>query len=74
LLLLSYGCITVYDVLDYHKTGWHRVKIADARELSSGQVEVAIGYIEEHREEVVADYVEMLARDATLLSFRPTPS
>jgi uncharacterized protein (DUF433 family) len=34
--------ITVYDVLDYHKTGWHRDMIADTLSLSSQQVEVAI--------------------------------
>jgi len=56
--------ITVYDVLDYHKSGWHRDMIADTLELSSGQVEVALRYIEEHRDEVMADYGEMLARDA----------
>ena len=56
--------ITVYDVLDYHKMGWHRDMIADTLELSSQQVEVAIRYIEEHRDEVTADYAEMLARDA----------
>ena len=56
--------ITVYDVLDYHKGGMHRDLIADTLELSSQQVEVAIRYIEEHRDEVMADYAEMLARDA----------
>ena len=56
--------ITVYDVLDYHKTVWHRDLIADTLSLSSPQVEVAIRHIEEHREELMADYEEMLARDA----------
>jgi uncharacterized protein (DUF433 family) len=56
--------ITVYDVLDYHKSGWHRDMIADTLELSSEQVEVAIRYIEEHRNEVMVEYGEMLARDA----------
>ena len=56
--------ITVYDVLDYHKHGWHRDMIAVTLELSSQQVEAAIHYIEEHRDEVMADYEEMLARDA----------
>jgi uncharacterized protein (DUF433 family) len=56
--------ITVYDVLDYHKSEWHRDMIADTLELSSQEVEVAIRYIEEHRDEVMADYEEMLARDA----------
>jgi uncharacterized protein (DUF433 family) len=26
--------ITVYDVLEYHKTGWHRDMIADTLDLS----------------------------------------
>ena len=56
--------ITVFDVLDYHKTGWHRDLIADLFGLRSQQVEVAIRYIEEHRDEVMKDYEEMLARDA----------
>jgi uncharacterized protein (DUF433 family) len=56
--------ITVYDVLDYHGLGWHRDMIADTLELSSQQVEVALRYIEERRDEVMADYAEMLARDA----------
>jgi uncharacterized protein (DUF433 family) len=56
--------ITVYDVLDYHKAGWHRDRIAGIFNLSSYQVEAALRYIEEHRDEVMADYEEMLARDA----------
>jgi uncharacterized protein (DUF433 family) len=55
--------ITVFDVLDYHELGWHCDTIADTLELSVQQVEVAIRYIEEHRDDVMADYVEMLARD-----------
>jgi uncharacterized protein (DUF433 family) len=56
--------ITVYDVLDYHKSGWHRDMIADTLELSSQQVEVAIRYIEQHRDEVMEVYNRILARDA----------
>jgi len=56
--------ITVYDVLDYHELGWHRDVIADTLDLSSEQVELALRYIDEHREEVMADYAEMRARDA----------
>jgi uncharacterized protein (DUF433 family) len=56
--------ITVYDVLDYRELGWHPDMIADTLGLSAQQVEVAIRYIEEHRDEVMADYAEMLARDA----------
>ncbi len=56
--------ITVDDVLDYDEAGWHRDMIADTLSLSSRKVEVAILYIEEHRDEVMADYQEMLARNA----------
>jgi uncharacterized protein (DUF433 family) len=56
--------ITVYDVLDYHKHGWPAKEIAWLFHLSTAQVEVAIRYIEERRDEVMADYQEMLDRDA----------
>lgn len=56
--------ITVYDVLDYHRLGWHRDRIATTLDLSSLQVEAAVRYIEEHRDEVMADYQQMLDRDA----------
>jgi uncharacterized protein (DUF433 family) len=54
--------ITVYDVLDYHKSGWHRDMIADTLELSSQEVEVAIRYIEEHRDEAKLDAMRGTAR------------
>ena len=56
--------ITVYDVLDYHRDGWHRDRIASLFRISSRQVEAALRYIEEHRDEVMADYQEMRDRDA----------
>ena len=56
--------ITVYDVLDYHKTGWHRDEIAALFDLSSRQVEAAIQYIEDHRDDVMAEYQDILARHA----------
>lgn len=56
--------ITVYDILDYHLDGWHRDMIADNFDLSSDEVEVAIRYIDEHRDEVMAKYQKMLERDA----------
>lgn len=56
--------ITVYDVMDYYLDGWHRDMIADTLSLSSPQVELAIRYIEEHRDEVMPIYQEMLERDA----------
>ena len=56
--------ITVYDVMDYYKHGWHRDRIADTLSVSSDQVALAIRYIDEHRNEVMAVYNEMLERDA----------
>ena len=54
--------ITVYDVIEYYKAGRHRDMIADTLELSSQQVEVAIHYIEEHRDEVMANYERNMER------------
>jgi uncharacterized protein (DUF433 family) len=54
--------ITVYDVLEYHKEGYHRDMIADTLELSSSQVEAAIRYIEEHRDEVMVSYEKNMER------------
>jgi uncharacterized protein (DUF433 family) len=54
--------ITVYDVIEYHNTGWHRDMIADTLELSSEQVEVAIRYIEENRDEVMANFERNMER------------
>src|SRR5580658_4498946 len=54
--------ITVYDVIEYYETGWHRDMMADTLELSSQQVEAAIRYIEEHRDEVMASYQKNMER------------
>jgi uncharacterized protein (DUF433 family) len=56
--------ITVYDVMDYLELGWHHTEIALLFRLSSDQVLAAVGYINEHREEVEAEYRKMLERDA----------
>ena len=54
--------ITVYDVLEYEQTGWHRDMIAAILSLSSQQVEAAIQYIGEHRAEVMASYEHNMER------------
>jgi uncharacterized protein (DUF433 family) len=54
--------ITVYDVIEYYETGWHRDMIASILSLSSHQVEAAIRYIEEHRDEVMASYERNMER------------
>jgi uncharacterized protein (DUF433 family) len=56
--------ITVYDILDHLKDGWHHTRIAVFLRLSSEQVLAAVKYIEEHKEEVMADYRQILERAA----------
>jgi uncharacterized protein (DUF433 family) len=56
--------ITVYDVLDHHKEGWPAKEIAWLFRLSTAQVEAAIRYIEEHKDEVMEAYERILARHA----------
>jgi uncharacterized protein (DUF433 family) len=54
--------ITVYDVMDYYKDGWHRDQIAVLFRLSSRDIQAAIDYIEAHKEEVEAEYQKILDR------------
>ena len=54
--------ITVYDVMDYYKDGWHRDQIAALFRLSSRDIQAAIDYIESHREEVEVEYQKILDR------------
>jgi uncharacterized protein (DUF433 family) len=44
--------ITVYDVMDYYKHGWHRDQIAALFRLSSRDIQAAIDYIEAHKEKL----------------------
>jgi uncharacterized protein (DUF433 family) len=54
--------ITVYDVMDYYKHGWHRDEIAALFQLSSSDIQAAIDYIEAHKEDVQAEYQKILDR------------
>jgi uncharacterized protein (DUF433 family) len=54
--------ITVYDVFDYANAGWHRDRIAALFRLSSRDIQADLDYIEEHREEVMANYEIILER------------
>ena len=56
--------VTVYDILDYLELGWQHTAIAGFFRLSSDQVQAAIQFIEEHQEEVTADYRKILERSA----------
>jgi uncharacterized protein (DUF433 family) len=54
--------ITVYDVLDYVRQGWHRDRIAALFRLSSRDIQAALDYIEQHQEEVTTHYQTILDR------------
>jgi uncharacterized protein (DUF433 family) len=54
--------ITVYDVMDYHKHGWHRDRIAAQFRLSSNQIQAALDYIQQHPLEVAEAYQRILDR------------
>jgi uncharacterized protein (DUF433 family) len=56
--------ITVYDVLDYTRKGWHANSIALFFGLSTDQILAAIEYIQQHKDEVMSVYDELLKRDA----------
>ncbi|MCI0741838.1 MAG: DUF433 domain-containing protein [Gemmataceae bacterium] len=56
--------ITVYDILDYHDAGWHHTLIAATLLISSDQVLAALDYIEQHKDEVRANYQKILDRIA----------
>jgi uncharacterized protein (DUF433 family) len=52
--------ITIYNVMDYRKHGWHRDRIAAQFLLSSDQIQAALDYIDVHKEEVEREYQAML--------------
>jgi uncharacterized protein (DUF433 family) len=56
--------ITVYDVMDYLKEGWHHTAIAATLRISSAQVLAVIQYVKDHRDEVEANYQKILDRCA----------
>jgi uncharacterized protein (DUF433 family) len=56
--------ITVYDIWEYARAGHHHSFIAVVLGVSSPQVLSALEYIEQHKEEVLADYQNILDRIA----------
>jgi uncharacterized protein (DUF433 family) len=48
--------ITVYDVWDYARQGWHRDRIAALFRLSSRDIQAALDYIAQHQDDVTAQY------------------
>ena len=55
--------ITVFDVMDYHPK-YPAAWIADLFRLPVPHVELAIRYVDEHRDELMPAYQKMLDRDA----------
>ncbi len=55
--------ITVYDIWDYAQEHWHCDAIALRLRLSSAQVNAALEYIDQHKQEVLAGYERILERE-----------
>ncbi len=54
--------ITIYTILEYVQEGWRPEDIAFGLRLTREQVEAATRYIEEHRDEVMAEYAKIRER------------
>lgn len=54
--------ITVYDVWTYAQAGWHPSSIAATLGLSTDEVQTALAYIAENRQEVLATYDSIVSR------------
>lgn len=52
--------ITVFDVMEYHCRGRDRTFISTLLRLTSEELDVAIRYIESHRDELMPVYQDML--------------
>lgn len=60
-LAISGTRITLYDLLDYLHDGWPPHLIRDWLNLTDEQLRVALDYIAAHRDEVEAEYRQVLA-------------
>jgi uncharacterized protein (DUF433 family) len=56
--------LTVFDVLDYLQADWHPTQIALLFRVSTRQIDAAVRYIDEHRDEEMEQYNRILARSA----------
>ena len=55
--------ITVYDVMDYLKGNWSRRFITHILRITDEQLDAALAYIAEHKEEVEHEYAAILQRE-----------
>lgn len=57
--------ITVYSMMDYIKANWSKEEILEhTPRVTPAQLDAVYEYIEEHREEVEAEYARILQREA----------
>jgi uncharacterized protein (DUF433 family) len=56
--------ITVWDVVHYLEAGWSQDEIRDVLGLTSEQLQDAVKYIDEHRDEVMKVHQQIEARNA----------
>ena len=61
-LTISGTRITLYDVMDYLRAGHSRDEIGDWLSLTEAELSAALEYIEAHRNEVEAEYREVVAQ------------
>jgi uncharacterized protein (DUF433 family) len=54
--------ITVYDVMDYWRKGWQHDQIAGLFRLPPDDIQEAVRYVEEHIDQVSADYEVIVER------------
>jgi uncharacterized protein (DUF433 family) len=54
--------ITIYTIWEYVRDGWRRDDIAFWLRLNKDQVEAAIRYIDQHKDEVLAEYEKIMER------------
>ena len=54
--------ITVYDVVDYLQEGWRYDQIAGLFRLPPEDIQAALQYIEDHKDEVMTAYRQILTR------------
>lgn len=52
--------ITLYSVMDYLRAGWPPQRVSAALGLDDSQMAEAMAYLEAHREEVEAEYEQVL--------------
>lgn len=59
-LTIADSRITLYDVMDYVTAGWPPKLIRDRLNLTDQQIADVLAYIEAHRDEVEAEYQQVL--------------